>query len=245
MIVFTDLDGSLLDHQTYDYSPALPALNALAERQIPVILASSKTAAEIAALQTEMNLQHWPAIVENGAGLVGTGFAAPGLNQYDDLRATLDKLAPELRAHFQGFGDGTDADVASWTGLPIEQSTLARQRSFTEPGRFSGTADEQVAFVAALKALGVTAKQGGRFLTLSFGRTKADGLRKIAASMGSSPTVALGDAPNDRDMLLAADKAVIIRNDHGPDPGEIPGAIRTSLEGPAGWNAAILTLLQD
>ncbi len=35
-IVFSDLDGTLLDHRIYDYSPALPALEMLQEKQIPL-----------------------------------------------------------------------------------------------------------------------------------------------------------------------------------------------------------------
>ena len=52
-IVFTDLDGTLLDHHTYDYSPALPALAKLQEKQIPLVFCTSKTAAEIISFRTE------------------------------------------------------------------------------------------------------------------------------------------------------------------------------------------------
>ena len=32
VMVFTDLDGTLMDHETYDVAPAKPALDALAAR---------------------------------------------------------------------------------------------------------------------------------------------------------------------------------------------------------------------
>lgn len=32
LLVFTDLDGTLLDHESYDWSPARPALNRLSVR---------------------------------------------------------------------------------------------------------------------------------------------------------------------------------------------------------------------
>ena len=47
-VVFSDLDGTLLDHSTYSWKAAAPALAALRDRGIPLILASSKTSAEIA-----------------------------------------------------------------------------------------------------------------------------------------------------------------------------------------------------
>jgi HAD superfamily hydrolase (TIGR01484 family) len=47
LLVFTDLDGTLLDHHTYSFEPALPALNSLKEKNIPLIICTSKTRAEI------------------------------------------------------------------------------------------------------------------------------------------------------------------------------------------------------
>ena len=46
VVVFTDLDGTLMDHDSYDVAPAKPALDALAARSIPVVPVTSKTRAE-------------------------------------------------------------------------------------------------------------------------------------------------------------------------------------------------------
>lgn len=43
LILFSDLDGTLLDHDTYDWSPAQPALKQLAALEVPLVLTSSKT----------------------------------------------------------------------------------------------------------------------------------------------------------------------------------------------------------
>ena len=68
-VVFTDLDGTLLDHDSYAWTAAAPALDALKQAGVPLVLASSKTAAEIAALHAELGLGRTPAIVKKGAGL--------------------------------------------------------------------------------------------------------------------------------------------------------------------------------
>jgi len=47
MVVFTDLDGTLLRHEDYSWLPAGPALAELRRRRIPLVIASSKTRAEI------------------------------------------------------------------------------------------------------------------------------------------------------------------------------------------------------
>nr|WP_240989347.1 HAD-IIB family hydrolase [Salipiger mangrovisoli] len=249
MAVFTDLDGSLLDHGSYSLAAAEPALTALKERHIPLILASSKTAAEIAPLHSELGLGGWPAIVENGADRITPGALPEAAPQYRKLRAALAGL-PELSRNFKGFGDMDAAEVARITGLPPQSATLARQRRFTEPGLWSGSEAELDAFLAALSVKGIEARKGGRFLTLSFGGTKAQQMAGILADLGCDTSIALGDAPNDIEMIEAATHGVIIRNDHGtgipPLPGEQTGRIRrTALPGPEGWNVAILDLLAD
>ena len=65
-LVITDLDGTLLDHHSYDWRPAQPALAALAAAGIPVVFNTSKTYAESQALQAQMGVSA-PLIVENGS----------------------------------------------------------------------------------------------------------------------------------------------------------------------------------
>ena len=47
IIVFTDLDGTLLHPRTYSFEAAMPALKLIKEKDVPLILCSSKTRAEI------------------------------------------------------------------------------------------------------------------------------------------------------------------------------------------------------
>lgn len=72
-LVFTDLDGTLLDHETYSFAPAAEALAALKARGVPLVLASSKTAAEIAELHRALGLGDTPAIVEKRRGALAAG----------------------------------------------------------------------------------------------------------------------------------------------------------------------------
>ncbi|WP_257294501.1 hypothetical protein [Endozoicomonas sp. YOMI1] len=51
ILVFTDLDGSLLDHNHYGWAAARPALELLSEREIPVIFNTSKTFKEVLVIQ--------------------------------------------------------------------------------------------------------------------------------------------------------------------------------------------------
>lgn len=252
-IVFSDLDGTLLDHDTYAWDAAKPALAALKARDIPLVLASSKTAAEIVRLRDAMGFGHCPAIVENGAGLLEPSGAGEG--QHDDaihrrLIEALDATPDRLRQDFSGFSGWSLDELASRTGLPPEDAARAATRRFSEPGLWSGDDAGRSEFEAELARQGVAARQGGRYLTLSFGATKADRMREIARRYGSPTMIALGDAPNDVEMLETADIGVIVANPHrAPLPelrGETTGRIlRTQKPGPEGWNQSVLRIIED
>jgi len=62
------LDGTLLDHDTYGWEAAIPALEQCRERGVPVILVSSKTRAEMDNLRRRLRLSG-PFISENGGGV--------------------------------------------------------------------------------------------------------------------------------------------------------------------------------
>lgn len=251
LLVFSDLDGTLLDHETYSYEPALPALSALKKHDIPLVLATSKTAAEVATLHVALELGDTPAIVENGAGEYRAVLKSEGSKgPYQDIRDTLLSLRPGLADGFRGFGDMSAHDVSTVTGLSEDQATLAKTRAFSEPGLWQGSDEDMSAFIQALSGQGITARRGGRFLTLSHGQTKQQAAQRIAADFGADTTIALGDAPNDLEMIEGASFGVIIRNDHGNDlphlSGEDTGHIRrTTQSGPEGWNIAILQLLKE
>ena len=60
LLVFSDLDGSLLDIHTYAWQPAMPWLDKLQDFQVPLILCSSKTAAEMQDIQQDLGLEGLP-----------------------------------------------------------------------------------------------------------------------------------------------------------------------------------------
>lgn len=251
LIVFSDLDGTLLDHGTYSHAAAQNALETLAKENIFLVLASSKTSAEMKSLIPNLPARVPALIVENGAGVVWTGNDEALDGQHGALMDLVNALPHTLRAGFQGFTEWGPEGVARETGLPPEQAALAARRDFSEPGLWRGDEAGREAFLAALSEAGITATQGGRFLTLSFGADKADRMREVAERVApGAHVVALGDAPNDIGMIEAADTGVIIRNPHGAGiatlPGESTGRIRRSAHvGPEGWNEAVLEIIES
>lgn len=254
-LVFTDLDGTLLDHHTYSFSAALPALDQLKQRNIPVILNSSKTLAEIDRIANDLQLDS-PQIAENGSLVYYP--KKEHVHHFGHDYATICTILDELRTKqgykFAGFHDWDANEIANITGLSEHAAALAGQRQASEPLLWKDDEQKLETFRAQLEENALTLKRGGRFWHV-MGRTdKVKAMQFLAdeyqQSLGKKPKViALGDGPNDRDMLAAADVAIVVHNPDGtsfalPERDE-QHIIRTTLAGPAGWNASILTLLND
>lgn len=253
MIFFTDLDGTLLDHETYSYDPAEEALQRLRANNIPIILSSSKTAAEIEPLRRELGFEHCEAIVENGAGLLIPGDQNLEANdKYLNLLEEIDDVPSEYRNKFEGFSQLSLERLSALSGLSPEEAKLAKERQFSEPGTWSGGSQELEVFCGFLEEVGIVVNRGGRFISLSFGGNKADRMREVVGRFRSGTEdrfcVALGDAPNDIAMLEAADLGIIVENPAHSGIGQLDGEqdgsiMRTEEPGPAGWNSAVLGVL--
>jgi len=255
-IVFSDLDGTLLDHENYSFDPARPALKSLKSAGHVLVLASSKTASEIAPLREEIGFSHCPAIVENGSGLLEPSDDGQGSggDEHQLILAALDELPVELRKGFSGFFDWSVSEVMTRTGLTELAAKRAKTRWFSEPGEWSGTEDGLQAFTEELSQRGISAIMGGRFLTLSHGKTKASQMDSVLLRYQTESqvvsTIALGDAPNDIAMLEKADLGVIIANPAhagivrlaGEQTGQI---IRSRSHGPTGWNEELMRILDS
>ena len=248
LLVFTDLDGTLLD-DAYRFAGAEAALAHLAEQHIPLVLATSKTRAELTALSAQ--LPGVPGLIfENGAGITCPGpdgpqtlLFGPG---YAALLATLKRLGPAA-APFEGFASLGPARVEALTGLASSAVTLAMAREVSEPGLFHGDEKALARFRAALRPHGLRAVHGGRFLHVMPERDKVDGLRTLASLLApGAPTMALGDGENDRAMLEAATFAVVMPRKDGTRLAlkRTEGVTIAPAPGPEGWGPAVLARLR-
>ena len=250
-LVFTDLDGSLMEHETYSIEAARPALDALANRGITPIFASSKTAAEIISIQASNGLAA-PFICENGAAIYEDSrenaepLAVFGARSSEWLQEVHD-LRERMGWKFSGFTDWSNKEVSMNTGLHEEDAERARQREFTEPMLWQDTQANFQLFLEALARRDLTTLEGGRFVSIQSGFNKSNGM-KWWQSRFAEPRpflVALGDSPNDESLLAAADVAVAIKSAKSDqlDPAGPQRLIRTNRPGPAGWNDAINEIL--
>lgn len=251
LLIFTDLDGSLLDHDSYSWQAAQPWLQRLNAARLPVIIASSKTAAEITVLQQRLGLSAFPFIAENGAQVVfPAAWHRPARVFGADYAAIVNALR-RLRASFafRGFADVDDATVAQWCGFTPAEARLARQRAGTEPLRWLDDERQLAQFRRALAQQRLALTRGGRFYhVMGRGVSKGRAARWLThryqlRHQRAFATLALGDGPNDLPLLQSADYAVLIRARHGAAlrlPATRRGRLyRSRQTGPAGWSEGL------
>jgi len=269
LLVFTDLDGTLLDHDTYDFSPASSALAGLQAAKVPLILCSSKTRAELEYWRGLLHIAH-PFIAENGGAVIipKNYFAKPfdydeereeyrsillGAN-YHKLRAALIEIARETCLALAGFGDLTVAQIAALTGLPLNQAAFAQMREADEPFFIEGNPgeEEMQALERAAKFKGLRITRGGRFFHLTGDSDKGKAVRRLvplyqAEWQQSIRTVGFGDSLNDLPLLQAVDVPILVRKKNCEADWEVWAQIKdarlTNSAGPAGWNEAVWEIL--
>jgi len=265
ILIFTDLDGTLIDHDTYDFKEAQPALDQLRSRSIPVIICSSKTRAEIEVYRRRMGLSD-PFIVENGGAVFvpGRAFDLRDVNfvekgpyhvmelgvPYTDL-CTVWREIKKKNFRMKGFSEMTIEEIAACTGLPLEEASLAARREYSEPFMFSDTSDQFRLLESLLQKKGLRITPGGRFYHM-IGRndkgTAVQVLRKLYANTYPDKriwTAGLGDSANDIPMFRHVDMPIVIRKKTG-EWEHIQGIepiIYSDKAGPRGWAEMIHAIL--
>jgi mannosyl-3-phosphoglycerate phosphatase len=187
LVLFTDLDGTLLD-DAYSFTPAIPALERIREKKVPCIVCSSKTRSEIEHYRRQLS-NNDPFISENGGAifvpqgylgfrisdfrfekvignhkkiLVGEngGYEVVQLGEeYSRLRAAITGLRSE-GFPIRGFGDMSAEEVAGVTGLSLNEAAMAKEREFDEPFLFDGDDEQRRQLPKRIEALGLHMTQG-------------------------------------------------------------------------------------
>lgn len=265
-LVFTDLDGTLLEERTYAPDAAAEALARLKHEGHPLVFCTSKTFAECQALQERMGITG-PVIVENGGGIyVPRPLLAPPDHEdfegwktislgvpYAELRRHLAEVREETGLDMIGLGDVGISLLTDYCGLSNAEAGLAMQREYDEPFLLPGEdpgAVERLRLTFQERRLNVS--RGGRFFHLSGDTDKGLAVRILTHLFQDGghlfETVGLGDSPNDIPMLSSVEHRYLVMRPGGFHDPEVlaqglPGLQAVKAEGPAGWNQAVLDLL--
>lgn len=247
LIIFTDLDGCLLNKHDYDWSAAAQMLDTLRRRQIPVVMNSSKTVSEMTELADELGLSGQTFISENGSVI---RWGPSNTEVIGVPRTEILGLLRDLKTQFRfrSFTDlGLDG-VISETQLPAEKAHQALDRHGTEPLLWDDTDERRAEFAQTLQDHQFTLTRGGRFWHVAGRTNKGNAMRIVAQRLQgtNSNTVlaGIGDSPIDQSMLDAANVPIGIPTIAGLNVTiPLPRGIVAGQHGAAGWAEAVTELL--
>ena len=268
LLVFTDLDGSLLDHHNYRHDEADPVLENLKQLQIPLIPVSSKTQSEIELINQSLENAH-PFICENGAAVFipvnyfpeqpadTKVFGAYWIKEFVEPRAhwqsIIKTVEPLFSDDFTTFAQAGIDGIIAMTGLDVHAAARAARRQYGEAIAWHGNPGKQKVFIQAVEKLGAQVLIGGRFLHVSGQCDKGraiDWLKGVYEHFCPDKrfvSLAIGDSQNDVAMLETADMALLI-----PSPvNALPllkrhhDVMQATQTGPRGWAEGVEKILKQ
>jgi len=248
-VLFTDLDGTLLDAEGGLGAAPAAAVARLRALGVPVVPLTSKTEIEVRALLPVL-AAGGIGVFENGAGLVTPRGVevVPAAVPVALLRQILAEVARRRGIRILPLDEMTDESLAALTGLAGTTLAQARARVWDLPF-LAPDGEDDVLEEEMEEFRGVQLVRGGAFWHLSGRHDKADAVPRIRELFGRrGPAVGLGDAPNDLRFLAAVDVPVVVPRAGGPDVrlvSALPGARVAPEPGGAGWAAAVSALLDD
>lgn len=216
-LLFSDVDGTFLDEAgAVPFQPAW--LEDVASRW-RVIFASSRTSADLQALQARVGWPDW-AIAEDGAVIVSPAGHEEVLG--------LERDVIEARAR----DSGAWAEVADLLPVTtgIRRASVLLPRLVAEDPAFGE-------FRTRIMSAGLRCSPGGRWATLTGGSSKGRAASILMTRLQADGAIAVGNDENDESLFRSVARSFVIRNHDGHHPrlAAVPGATLLQLPGPMGW----------
>lgn len=262
-VVFTDLDGTLLDRLSYSYDQTLEAITLLHSKRIPIVFCSAKTRAEQEAYRQELSIKD-PFIVENGGAIFVPRDYFPfrfnhhkTANDYlvielgishQRVREVLKRIQAEVGCHIKCFEDMSAEEIAKDTGLNLRFAALAKQREYDETFKIEDTQEKIKAVLDKIEEAGLTYSHGGRYYSAMAGNDKGKATRILIELFGRKlakiETIGIGDSQNDVSMLKAVDMPVLVQKAESLwEEVNLANMYKVEAVGPQGWSRAIHELI--
>ncbi|MGZ3494320.1 MAG: mannosyl-3-phosphoglycerate phosphatase [Thermodesulfobacteriota bacterium] len=267
LVIFTDLDGTLLDRDTYSFEPAQPALHLILQRNIPLVLSSSKTRAEIELYRRKLENGH-PFISENGGAIFipkdyfsfqypynreTDGFFVLELGTfYLHIIEVLESIKRETGIPIKGFSDLTEKEISSLCGLNLDEAILAKRREYDEPFLIEGGEKDVDIIKRKIEEKGMNYIWGGKFHHILGKNDKGKAVAILKEfyenQFFSIYTIGIGDSLNDLPMLLKVDRPILLDVGQGvlfESLSSIQNLTVMDGSGPESWSRAILNIMNE
>ena len=247
ILIFTDLDGSLLHRDTFKFDEIKDYLKILLSQGIFIIPNTSKTEKEILEFNNELG-SDLPYISENGAAINGLNLLNSNLpkelilsREKDNLIKIFENSIPvNLQNKCKWLSEMDKNKQSLIFGLGDEKLKMALDRKYTIPFLFEGNKSEKNELSRIIKNKGLALQEGGRVINLTDKVNKAKALqvfvRFFKKNNKNVKTIAVGDNYNDLDMLKTSEFPCLVFNDKFTlDEIPIKNLITTNKPSPEGW----------
>ena len=257
IIIFTDLDGSLLDKDTFEFHEIEDYLRELVSKGIKIIPNSSKTIAELSDFNKQHNL-NLSFIAENGSSIYGLNLIHKNLPEKIFLSKTSDEIlkiynqniTTDLKEKISFILNLKSNEQQKIFGLSMDKIELALERYHSLPIQFNGNEIEKTEFIKIMNNAGLTVQSGGRLMNICDNVNKSKAMSKTLELIKKEIdeeiiTIGVGDNQNDIDMLRQSNYACLVKNDNFDSSlVNIENLIKSSEPSPRGWADVIKTAIQ-
>ena len=236
--VFSDIDGTLLDHNNYSLGNLKNYINEI-KNKVSIIFNTSKTFSEVIQINTKLKLD-FPFIVENGACIFFPSNYESILNNHKSNKQffthkdyfafkmtyltaeNLMMMTSRLKSlfNFSFYSELTNKELMKFTNLKIDSVKRSKERQFTNPILWRDSKEKIIDFKSEIKKINknFNVLVGGRFIHISDNYNKGKALKKFLEILTPSlkkdfKTISLGDSENDLSMLESTDYSCIVKRE--------------------------------
>jgi len=249
-IIFTDLDGTLLDHFTYSFDEATLCINIIKSKNIPLAFITSKTKTEVEKIIFQIGYDIVFS-VENGAAVYFPGKLSKYNKVYGESLEKVGNFYEQVKSRYELLSvfEISERKLSEMVNLSAEKIRLLKEREFSLPFIIKDK-DKLQRLEAEAASSGFKILKGGRFYHLvSKNQDKGVALNYIKDILGKNcVSIGLGDSGNDYDLLSNVDIPIIIkRHDHTYDKKllGIKNAVKANYVGPKGWCDSLIKFLKE
>ena len=261
ILIFTDLDGSLLNHNNFEFREIKNFILNCIKNGIKIIPNTSKTKSEIEVFLDQLG-QNLPFVVENGAAIHNLDLVHRKLRfknnslvfsrSVNEILELFEKRIPiELKKRCSFLKDMSSIEQMKILGLNKKYLPFALNREYSMPLVFDGSKELVNKFTVLLKKIGMKLHEGGRIYNICDDCSKGKAMTTLIEKLKNdfnfkSYTIVIGDSPNDISMLNVSDQPCIIPlpNRNNLCNLKDQNIIRATQSAPQGWEEVVRASLK-
>ena len=256
IMIFTDLDGSLLNHDNFDFKKIKSFILQCLSIGIKIIPNSSKTKKEIDFFCDQLG-ERLPYIVENGSAIHNIDIVSSDFKEVnnslvfsrtvEEILEIILKEVPKNLIDKCSFVKDMNRKMQKQTlGLSEEFLPFALNRDYSIPFTFNGSDQIINEFKLILEKLDLKLHEGGRVFNISDNCSKGSAMKtlvsKIKKDISLNPyIIVVGDSPNDISMLEEANQPCVVPlpNKCNLKDLKFNNILRAKQSAPEGWEEVI------